>query len=377
MTVNNQVDYQDNFSWRNFVPTYLMLINNFFSSSKGVKKILTLFVEGKADKDFYDRLFPHKISKDEVPQIFMGNFYKSKWLDADTITLFGNPYLKADLQARRIKYRELKDNVNELYQAGVYNCKFVEEVGRVFGSANKDGFSKFNNIEGFAFADRDFNSNDYVENWKYNKNNLAYSFAHDYETTIFYLFLPFLCESKQVAIDIKKLGNLLWLTAGQGYLEKFSIENPNFNLQRFSNYNFFDDDKWPKINEKYNRDGLFDFDAYIDDYKGDKGDLGIEFIKFKDDVLMNYYNNIIDWVKNKKQSDILTKLFCLSNGHFLWKQFVQIFGKQFDVQNDSELTRLFMEYIVENQNEALLKQSPVKEYLEFYNNFLVNSKNSY
>ena len=54
--MNNQVDYQENFSWRNFVPTYLMLINNFFSSSKGVKKILTLFVEGKADKDFYDRL---------------------------------------------------------------------------------------------------------------------------------------------------------------------------------------------------------------------------------------------------------------------------------------------------------------------------------
>ena len=366
-----------NLEWTKFVPSYLALINDFFSYSKSNEKVMTLFVEGKADKEFFEKIFPLKINDSEreikSPHIFMGNFYRSKWLDENTIMLFGNPYLKEELKRQKVRYRDIKEKVNEIHQEKVHNCKFVEEVGRVFGVVGKNSNiqqQNFSNINGFSFVDRDFNDESYVDRWKYDSNNISYSVAHDYETTIFYLFFPYLCEEKNIKVDIRKLGRVLWLTTNQGFLEKFSIMHPELELKKLSNFNFYDEDKWGRINDEYNdAENLFDFEKYIrNECQIEIDALEKELNMFIKNISSGFYKNIKDWIENKNQTEVMNKIFCFSNGHLLWKHFILNFGDLFSVDNDEELTTMFVEYIMKKKKEILIQKSPLKEYLEFYNN---------
>lgn len=404
--------------WEEFVPEYVSIINNFFLYGKG-KGVPVLFVEGLEDKRFYDNIFPIKVRRkayeinlDKCP-VFVEKF---NTIDRKYIQQFGAPYfskeesntkLKARIEETNQKIEKTQTNAENIGK--VLICKFVEEVGKACSSGN------YTNIKGFGFVDRDFKVEEQVEALQYNKENLAYTLAHDYETSIFYLFFPKifkekLAENKRENFT-KKLIKILEFLIKQGVLEKRSLyggfklkdDGDNYFLRNISKDNFLPEGLKENIQKKilsnnpadnlFNfEENYFDFNKYYEnclnllnnDY--DKKVFWRFYSSYTNDVkkigLDNLEEEIKYWLCTEKDDGKLLEKFKLINGHLLWKHLILNFSMELNIsdkeieldeyreyykehKHDKALTALLLKYV---NKEKLFDNPPLSLYLEFLEN---------
>lgn len=401
---NPNIEETDNSlnTWNKFVPTYLALINDFYSYKGTKEKIPVIFIEGKTEMDAYKGLGINELKNVDF---FMANFYPYDDKGND-IALFGNTYKKADLNSE-FYYDWFKEGSEELTKLkdDVECCKFVEEVGQLFNSNYKDANGKaynFKNIEGFGFVDRDFKTVDEVEKMSYAYKMLSYTIAHDFETSLFFMGFPLLLSDglKKEEEFVKKLTNLIEIIAKQGVLQSSSIKfeqkmkdekqgteeirKTRFLLNYVTYYNFIPekiDKDWKNRNKAIavidkvnafspNEKLEFDFNNYLEELpkksegftfpyniKNDNYKKFVEFFK-KDETFkeFEFENETKNWLCGKKNK--MLNVFRYSNGHFLWKM-VFCWLKELNFSEKKDLTNKLMKNVA---NMQLEKNDPIKTY---------------
>ena len=399
--------------WEEFVPEYVSIINNFFQYGKDVP---VLFVEGSEDKRFYDNIFPVKVIRkgyefnvDKCP-VFVGKF---NTIDRKYIQQFGAPYFVKEesnnSRQKRIKKanKDIGENKVKAEKVDYISiCKFVEEIGKKCFS------EKYDHIKGFGFVDRDFKNKE-IQDMEYKKNNLGYTLAHDYETSIFYLFFPSLCKEEYKNDDfVRKVSLILEFLIKQGVLEYCSNKS-NYTFTHLNKYALKTITKDNFSPEKIKKENIskiikaedptklffdvdfmclyFNFDDYLlaqkDDKKKPFQNISSEkpysldsdqdkkayslFIRDYNSVIHKIYNcnlqqEVCKWLKGEENECIL-ELLRWCNGHLLWKHLILNFGNMFNVTSDRELTDKFFHHIKENKAK-LCKNPPLSLYLEFLEN---------
>lgn len=406
----------ENKTWLSIVPSYLKLIDTFFCYGQNAP---VLFVEGPSDKKYYEQVV-NLFTGDNCP-IFVAGFNE---LERKYIQQFGSPYFDPEFSNTKKKnmLENINNNIKRLDMSADSNCKFVEEVGKICKRSSREiqtnkKLISLNHINGFGIVDRDFYQDQTVKGLQYDKNNLAYTVAHDYETSIFYLFFPLICDAKLKEDEsfIYKLSALLEFVGTQGILQKCSLNSCNYSkhltecLKCITNYVFMPENKNETDKRKlilhdkeynpakgyfveYVNRQYFDFDGYlnaqIDNSKkpfqslpdGNKPysiDDQRDISNYKDfcnyfelerkSIFKNFdfYDQTKQWLNNNDKNNML-KLFQYANGHILWEHFIKVFGgnQPYRFDTDKELTDYFINYI-KTHKDKLLEYSPLKQYLEY------------